>query len=119
MFEHPLAIPAAVELQRSIGWDRIAARVRDLNSAFREGAGKIRGVMLHTPNDPEISAGISGFEVDGLKADDVEMKLAARKFRTNSSPYKVSYARVAAGVTNFPEEIEAVLREIRAIATKV
>jgi hypothetical protein len=28
----------------------------------------------------------------------------------------VSYARVGAGIMNFPEEIDAVLREIRAIA---
>jgi hypothetical protein len=32
--------------------------------------------------------------------------------------YKVSYARVAAGVMNFPDEIERVLREIRALPTK-
>jgi len=97
--------------------DRIAARVRDLNAAFREGAARIKGVTLHTPRDPDLSGGISSFEVAGQKADDVARRLEEKKIRTNSSPYKVSYARVAAGVMNFPDEIDRVLREIRAIAS--
>jgi isopenicillin-N epimerase len=112
-FEHVLAIPAAVELHTSIGRDRIAARVRNLNLAFREGAAKIGGVTLHTPRDPDLSAGISCFEVAGVKPDQVAIRLEEKKIRTNSSPYKVSYARVAAGVMNFPEEIDHVLRELR------
>ena len=117
-FEHLLAIPAAVEFHRTIGRDRIATRIRELNTAFREGAAKIPGLTLHTPRAPELSAGISCFEVAGLKSDDVANRLAARKIRTSSSPYKVSYARVAAGVMNFPEEIETVLRELRTLAKK-
>src|SRR5207244_873532 len=37
-YEHLLAVPAAVELHRTIGRDRIASRIRELNTAFREGA---------------------------------------------------------------------------------
>src|SRR4029434_10291402 len=62
-YEHLLAIPAAVELHRTIGRDRIAARIRELNGAFREGAAKLPGVTLHTPRDPELSGGISCYEV--------------------------------------------------------
>jgi selenocysteine lyase/cysteine desulfurase len=115
-YEHLLAVPAAVEFHRTIGRDRIAARIRELNGAFREGA--LRGLTLHTPRDPEISGGISCFEVAGLSADDVVAKLADKKIRTSASPYKVSYARAAAGIVNFPEEIDLVLREIRALAPK-
>jgi isopenicillin-N epimerase len=117
-YEHLLAIPAAVDLHRQIRRDQIAARIRDLNMAFREGAAKMAGVTLHTPRDPELSGGLSCFEVAGLKADEVAHRLTARKIRTSSSPYKISYARVAAGVMNFPEDIETALREIRALATK-
>jgi isopenicillin-N epimerase len=117
-FENLLAIPAAVELHRAIGRDRIAARVRELNTAFREGAAKLPGVTLHTPRDPELSAGISCYEVAGLSPDEVVQRLAAKRMRTTTSPYKVSYARVSAGVMNFPEEIDAVLREIRALSAK-
>jgi len=115
-YEHLLAIPAAVELHRTIGRDRIAARIRELNGAFREGAAKLPGVTLHTPRDPELSGGISCFEVAGLSPGEVVRRLAAKNMRTTTSPYKVTYARVAAGVMNFPDEIDAVLREIRMLS---
>jgi isopenicillin-N epimerase len=76
------------------------------------------GVTLHTPRDPELSGGLSCFEVAGVKPEEVARRLAEKRIRTSSSPYKVSYARVAAGVMNFPDEIERVLREIRALPTK-
>jgi selenocysteine lyase/cysteine desulfurase len=115
-YENLLGIKAAVEFHRSIGRDRIAARVRELNSAFRDGAATIPGVTLHTPRDPEVSGGLSCFEVRGLKPEEVAERLSEKRIRTNSSPYKVSYARVGAGIMNFPEEIDTTLREIRALA---
>ena len=114
-FENLLGIKAAVDLHHAIGRDQIAARVRDLNAAFRDGAASIRGITLHTPRDPEVSGGLSCFEVAGVKPDAVAERLSAKNIRTNSSPYKVSYARVGAGIMNFPDEIDAVLREIRAL----
>jgi isopenicillin-N epimerase len=117
-FEHLMAVPAAVELHRAIGRDRIAARIRELNSAFREGAAKLPAVTLHTPRDPDLSAGISCYEVAGIQPEEVVRRLAARRIRTTMSPYKISYARVAAGVMNSPEEIDIVLREIRALSAR-
>jgi selenocysteine lyase/cysteine desulfurase len=115
-YENLLGVTPAIELHRSIGRDRIAARVRELNAAFREGAASIPGVTLHTPRDPDVSGGISCFEVRGLTPEAVAARLSERRIRTSSSPYKVSYARVGAGIVNFPEEIDTVLREIRALA---
>ena len=114
-FEYFLAIPAAVELHQTLGRDRIARRIAELSGEFRREAAKIAGLTLHTPQDPEISAGLSAFEVAGVSAADVATRLAAKRIRTNSSPYKVSYARVATGVMNSPEEIDTALREIRAL----
>ncbi len=115
-YEHLLAIPAAVELHRTIGRDRIASRIAELNGAFRAGAARIPGLTLHTPRDPALSAGISCFEVQGLIPGQIVARLAEKKIRTTTSPYKVSYARVSAGIMNRPEEIELVLREIRALS---
>ena len=115
-YEHLLAVPAAVQLHEDIGRDNIASRIADLNRQFREGAATIGRVTLHTPRDPSISGGISCFAVDGSSPDDVVARLAAKQMRASASPYKVSYARVAAGIMNFPDEIDAVLGEIRAIA---
>ncbi|HEY7193769.1 MAG TPA: aminotransferase class V-fold PLP-dependent enzyme [Gemmatimonadales bacterium] len=114
-YEHLLALPAAVELHRTIGRDRIAARIAELNAAFRDGAARMPGVTLHTPRDPALSGGISCFEVQGLAPALVVTALAQKKIRTTTSPYKVTYARVSAGIMNKPEEIELVLREMRAL----
>jgi selenocysteine lyase/cysteine desulfurase len=115
-YEHLLAVPAAVELHRAIGRDQIAARIAELNGAFREGAAKIPRLTLHTPRDPKLSGGMSCFEVAGLTAEEVTKRLAAKKIRTTSSPYKISYARVSAGIMNPAEDIDTVLRALRVLA---
>jgi isopenicillin-N epimerase len=115
-YEHVLAIPAAVELHRTIGRPALAARIAELNGAFRDGAAAIAGVTLHTPRDPALSGGISCYEVRGLTPAQVVGRLAEKKIRTTTSPYKVTYARVCGGVMNTPEEIDLVLREIRTLA---
>ena len=115
-YEHLLAVPAAVELHRTIGRDHIAARIAELNAAFRDGVSKIPGVTLHTPRDPALSGGISCYEVRGIPVGQVVARLAQKKIRTTTSPYQVSYARVSAGIMNKPEDIELVLREIRTLA---
>ena len=74
------------------GVTAIAARIRELNATFRENVKTIAGLTLHTPIDPELSAGLSCFEVQGVKPEEVDSRLAAKKIRTNASPYKVSYA---------------------------
>jgi selenocysteine lyase/cysteine desulfurase len=116
-YEHFLAIPAAVELHRAIGRPQIAARIAELNGAFREGAATIPRLTLHTPRDPRLSGGISCFEIAGQTAEQVTNKLAALKIRTNASPYKVPLPRVSAGVMNSPQDIEAVLRALRRVAS--
>lgn len=115
-YEHVFAISAAVELHRTIGRPAIAARVAELNGAFRDAAAAIPGVTLHTPRDPAISGGISCFEVRGLTPAQVVGRLAEKKIRTTTSPYRVSYARVCGGIMNKPEDIDLVLREIRTLA---
>lgn len=114
-YEHLLAIPAAVGLHRTIGRDKVAERIAELNDAFREGVAKMPRVTLHTPRDPKLSSGISCFEVAGVTPEQVVSRLAQKKIRTTTSPYKVSYARVSAGIMNLPEEIDLVLRELRTL----
>jgi isopenicillin-N epimerase len=117
-YEYLLGVRPAVELHRAIGRDSIAARVWELNAAFREGAASMPGVTLHTPRDPEVCGGLSCFEVSGVKPEEVAHRLAERKIRTNTSSYKVAYARVGAGVMNFPDEIDTVLGAIRSLAAR-
>src|SRR5213076_856076 len=94
---------------------QVPGRIAELNAAFREGAARLPGVTLHTPRDPALSGGISCFEVRGLAPGRVVERLAEKKIRTTTSPYKITYARVSAGIMNRPEEIDLVLREMRAL----
>ena len=115
-YEHQFAIPEAVAFHRTLGRARVAARIAELNGRFREGLARMPGVTLHTPRDPRLASGICCFEVAGLATSVVVQRLAERRIHATGAPYPVSYARVAAGVMNRPEEVETTLSAIRALA---
>ena len=52
-------------------------------------------VTLHTPIDPELSSGILCFEVEGLSPFEVVDRFHERRVIASSSPYRVSYPRLA------------------------
>lgn len=91
-------------------------RIRERSTIFRISTSRSFGGAA--PRDPDLSGGISCYEVAGIQADEVVRRLAARRIRTTTSPYKISYARVSAGVMNSPGEIDTVLREIRALSAR-
>jgi selenocysteine lyase/cysteine desulfurase len=116
-YEHQWAMGAAFRMHQQIGRGRIAARIRDLNGRIKSGLAQIRGVKLHTPRDPELSAGICCFEMQGLSPDSIVKELLARKIVASTSPYKVSYARLSASIFNTPEEVDRALAAVRSLAT--
>ncbi len=63
-----------------------------------------------------MSAGITTFEVAGIKPEDVVKRLHAKKIIATTTPYVTSYARLAPGLLNSPSDVDAALREIRALA---
>ncbi|HEX6200241.1 MAG TPA: aminotransferase class V-fold PLP-dependent enzyme [Thermoanaerobaculia bacterium] len=115
-YEHQFAVPDAVELHRTIGRSRVAARIHELNGRLRETLAGMTGVTLHTPRDPRLAAGICCFEVAGMTVSQVVERLAARRIHATGSPYAVSYARLAAGIMNTPEEVETALAAVRELA---
>jgi selenocysteine lyase/cysteine desulfurase len=115
-FEHHWGVEAAFRLHEELGRPRIAARIAELNGRFRSELSKMPHVTLHTPLPPELAAGIVCFEVKGLTPPQVVERLKARRIVASTSPYAVSYARVAAGIMVSPDEVETTLREIRALS---
>lgn len=115
-FEHRWALDRAFTLHLEIGKARVAARIHELNAQIKEGLATMPHVTLHTPRDPSLSAGLVCFEVAGLRPDAVVDRLRARQIVATTTPYSPSYARLAAGLMNTPEEVETVLREVRALA---
>jgi selenocysteine lyase/cysteine desulfurase len=112
-YEHFFGLAEAVAFHQRLGRARIAGRIAELNGRLREGLAKMPRVRLHTPLDPALAAGIVCFEVDGKAPNAVVARLRERNIVATTSPYAVTYARVAAGIMISTEEVEQVLGAIK------
>jgi isopenicillin-N epimerase len=56
------------------------------------------------------------FDVKGIKPEQVVKRLLDQRIIASTTPYRVSYARVACSVVNTPQEVDTVLRAIRNLA---
>lgn len=115
-FEHLWALPAAFEFHKWIGRARIAERTHSLNEQCKEGMARLSHVKLHTPRERNLSAGIICFDVAGRTPEEVAARLFERRIICSVTPYGNSSARVSPSLLNSPEEIEALLCELRALA---
>jgi isopenicillin-N epimerase len=112
-FEHYWAVPDAIAFHRRIGPARVTERIHALNTQMKEGLSKMAHVTVHTPATERLSSGITCFEVKGLKPADIVRRLLEKKIIATTTPYRVTYARVAPGLANSPEEVETALKAIR------
>ena len=115
-FEHHWALPEAFQFHQSIGPARITARIHELNHQMKEGLARMPNVKLYTPRDESLSAGMACFDVNGMKAGDVVSRLLDQKIIASTTPYRISYARVACGIVNTPDEVDRTLAAIRRLA---
>jgi selenocysteine lyase/cysteine desulfurase len=114
-YEHLWAMPEAFAFHRSIGRKRVAERIAALNTQCKEGLARMPRVTLHTPRAPELSAGINCFEVSGIPPAEVVRRLLARRVIASTSPYKVSYARLAPSLVNDEGQVEQALRAVHGL----
>src|SRR5207253_8818927 len=49
-----LAVPAAIDFQERLGWERIRARVAGLTRSVREHLAQLPGLSLASPADPSL-----------------------------------------------------------------
>ncbi len=115
-YEHQWAMADAFEFHSRIGRKRIAERIASLNSLCKDGLARIPKVKLLTPRDPALSAGIICFDVEGQSPTQTVGKLLERKVIASTSPYKISYARLAPSLVNDEREVEAALQAVRDVA---
>jgi isopenicillin-N epimerase len=115
-FEHRWALPEAFRLHVAIGKTRVAKRIHELNRQCKEGLGGMKHVKLYTPAADNLSAGFICFDVNGMRPEQVVERLRAKQVIASTTPYQISYARVAPSLFNTPEEIETTLRAIRELA---
>jgi isopenicillin-N epimerase len=115
-FEHRWALSEAFNLHQQLGRPRVAGRVHELNTRLKAGLAGISGVRLVTPVDESLSAGLVCFQVAGLSAQQVVDRLHAQKIIATVTPYATPYPRLAAGLLNNVEQVDAVVEGVRAIA---
>ncbi|QCO67550.1 aminotransferase class V-fold PLP-dependent enzyme [Luteimonas yindakuii] len=115
-YEHQWAAAAAFRMHKQMGRTRVAARIRELNDQCKAGLAANPKVTLHTPMSGELSAGLVSFEVDGLSPAEVVKQLLARRIIASTSPYAITYARLAPSLVNTPEEVDRAVRAVREIS---
>ncbi len=115
-FEHVWALPQAFAFHDAIGKGRVTARIRMLNRLLRTELSALPRVRLHTPLAPELSSGITCFDVDGLAPDTVVARLKAMGIIASVTPYNNPSARLTPGLINNPEEVMRAVAAIRRLA---
>lgn len=111
-FEHRWALDEAFKFHGAVGKSRVTHRIHELNQQLKRGLAAMPHVTLHTPLSQELSAGIVCFEVAGMTPREVVQKLRQRGIVGSVTPYANQYARLAPGLLNSEEEIEATVREV-------
>ncbi|MFD0740498.1 aminotransferase class V-fold PLP-dependent enzyme [Lysobacter koreensis] len=114
-FEHQWAMAAAFAMHRQMGRARVAARIRSLNDQLKTSLAEDRKVTVHTPMSGDLSAGLVAFEVAGLTPQEVVKRLLAQRIIASTSPYAVTYARLAPSLVNTPTEVERAARAVHAL----
>lgn len=75
----------------------------------------MRHVHLYTPASPELSAGFIYFDVSGYTADEVVAYLREQGIVASTSPYAVSYSRVAPSLLDSEDDVMGISHCIAAL----
>ena len=114
-YEHFWALPSAIAFHRAVGSERITTRIHELNARMKEGLAAMPHVKLYTPRSADLSSGIVCFDVNGLTQAQTVKKLRDKGILASTTPYKLSYARVACGIMNTSNEIDTTLQAVRSL----
>lgn len=115
-YEHQWAMGAAFDLHQSMGRERVAARIRDLNTRLKDRLAGNPRITLQTPRAPELSSGLVAFEVAGFTPQQVVERLLQQRIVASTSPYAVTYARLAPSLVNSEAEVDRAAEAVLAMA---
>ena len=115
-FEHRWALAQAFEWHHGLDPARVQAHIHALAQQCREGLEAIPRVRLHTPLDPDLSAGICSFDLVGQHPANAARLLRERGIIASHAPYERSYVRLAPMVYTTPEEVDQALEAVEALA---
>lgn len=115
-YDHQWATAAAFRMHQQMGKTRVAARIRSLNDQCKAGLAENPRVKIHTPMSGDLSAGLVAFEVRDVKPADVVKQLLSRNIVASTSPYAITYARLAPSLVNTLEEVDRAVRAVKEIS---
>jgi selenocysteine lyase/cysteine desulfurase len=115
-FEHQWAMSAAFDMHEAMGRARVANRITELNTRIKQQLAGHPKIHVHTPQSPALSAGLVAFEIDGVKPEDIVKRLREQKIVASTSPYAVTYARLAGSLVNTPEEVDRAAQAVVRLA---
>jgi selenocysteine lyase/cysteine desulfurase len=114
-FEHRWAMKEAFGLHAKIGKARIEERTHDLAARLKEDLAAIDGVAVRTPMDPDLSAGIVSFDIEGWSAGEAVAALRDRGIVASVAPYAEPHIRLTPSIRNIESEIEQAVEAVSAL----
>jgi isopenicillin-N epimerase len=106
---------AAMQFVTRIGLDRIARWDAMLTSRLRDGLAKVPAARITSPTHPQLSAAITTFRVEGVKAKALQDALWARKVRVRAQSDE-NGVRLSAHLYVSPTDIDTVLDVVSKLA---
>lgn len=104
-----MGLDAAVDFHNRIGHDRVTGRIKELGDYLRSGLQKIPRVQINTPAHAQMCAGITNYQVEGLKGTAMQDALWAKGIRIRGN-------RQSTHIYNSEAELDATLAVIRELA---
>jgi len=120
-----VGLRAAVEYLGKLGMERVAAHERDLTARCLDALGRIAGVTLYGPRNPEIKGAVVAFNVEGIHPHDGaalldEKGIAVRAGHHCAQPLMkrlgiVGTLRASFSVYNTPAEVERLAEAVEGV----
>jgi selenocysteine lyase/cysteine desulfurase len=118
-FEHRWALAEAFAFRQEIGRERAAERTRSLAGRLKDGLREIPGVVVRTPLDERLSAGIVCCDVPAatsLPDAFVHRLREEHGVIASLTPYATRYLRFGPSIVNSETEIDRALEAVRGLA---
>jgi selenocysteine lyase/cysteine desulfurase len=118
-FEHRWAVAQAFAFRQEIGRERAAERTRELAVRLKSGLVEIPGMVVRTPFDERLSAGLVCCDVPGPPGLPDEFVFRLREEHgvvASLTPYATRYLRFGPSIVNSETEIDRALEAVRQLA---
>ncbi len=110
-------LEAAIDFHEALGPGRIYGRIKELGDRLRAGLRAVPGILVDSPEDPAMCAGVTVWTIEGWTGDGLMRELWTRgRLRPRSSDHDFRGVRQSTHVFNSPAEIDRTVEIAREMA---